>query len=704
MSEPGFSSNVFGMHCANCVTSLEKAIAQVPGVQKVSVNLHAKKVVVYGKFSITSVKEVIVNKGYSFEKSMQDRAKELWIIWMLAVLSFFVKDQLGILVFIGCALAGDLAKKLTHDGLSSLRQKDYKMETLIFIGVWGAALHHIFSLLIGHHGMGKEGVILLAIYLTGQHLESRLKDKADIAIKDLLNLLPDDVVLIKNNKNITTKLKDVKIGDCILVLPGQSVPLDGVVIEGSSELNESLITGESDPVLKVVDDGVIGGTLNISGRIVIKVSASGGEGYLSKLVEMVENASAANIPVQGLVDKIVAVFVPIVLWAAGLAGVFWLMLPERMMEINQFLISKLAIDMEPLSWFMVILAVLVVSCPCPLGIATPLALFIGAGRGAKIGLIIRDGKGLEDLKSCKVLILDKTGTLTTGNPTVQSIFPFDGFTEEQVLQHAASAEEGSEHPIAKAILKNCKSRKITWQKLENYKYHFGSGVEGLDENGNKVMAGTIAWALSEPVVVSDEIPTDATIVAVSIDNKPIGLIALNDEIRKNAFETIRKIQKMNIKIVIASGDRKESVKAVAEKLSIKKYFYAQKPEDKLALVNEYQKDNTHVVFAGDGVNDAPALAAATVGIAMGDGSDLAKQNGGLILPKGNLLNIYKAIVLSQKTFSIVGQNLFWAAIYNVVAIPLAFFGVLHPIVAQSAMVISDLIVILNSLRLQKIKI
>ena len=704
MSEFNFSSSVFGMHCANCVVSLEKAISQVSGVQKVSVNLHAKKVVVSGSFSTASVKQVILDKGYSFEPPKEDKAKELWIVWFLAILVFFVKDQAGVFVLLVCALAGDLAKKLTHEGLLSLRKKDYKMETLIFIGVWGAALHHIVSLLYGNHGMGKEGVILLAIYLTGQHLESRLKDKADIAIKDLLNLLPDEVVLIKNGKNIKTKLKDVKIGDSILVLPGQSIPLDGIVTEGESEINESLITGESEPVLKVVDDGVIGGTLNISGRILIKVNASGNEGYLSKLVEMVENASAANIPVQGLVDRIVAIFVPIVLWAAGLAGVFWLTIPERMIKINQFLISKLAIDMEPLSWFMVVLAVLVVSCPCPLGIATPLALFIGAGRGAKIGLIIRDGKGLEDLKSCKVLILDKTGTLTTGNPTVQAIFPSEGFTEEDVLQHAASAEEGSEHPIAKAILKNSKSRKIKWKKLENYKYQFGSGVEGLDENGNKVMAGSIAWALSETINVPNEVSSDSTIVAVSVGGKPIGLIALNDEIRNNAFQTIRKIEKMKIKIIIASGDREESVKAVADKLSIKKYFYAQKPEDKLALVGKYQKENNHVVFAGDGVNDAPALAAATVGIAMGDGSDLAKQNGELVLPKGNLLNIYKAIVLSQKTFSIVGQNLFWAAIYNVVAIPLAFFGVLHPIVAQSAMVISDLIVILNSLRLQKIKI
>ncbi len=704
MSKSNFSSSVFGMHCANCVTSLEKAIAEVEGVEKVSVNLHSKKVSVSGNFSISLVKNVITDQGYFFEDIGENTAKDLWIIWPLAILAFFIKGQFFTLVLLVFCLSSAPARKLTREGIQSFKEKAYKMESLIFIGVWGAAFHHVFAMANGYHGMGKEGIILLAIYLTGQHLESSLKNKADLAVKDLLKLMPDEVILIKGKKNIQTKLKDVKVGDYILVLPGESIPLDGIVFEGKSEIDESLITGESEPVLKDVEDDVTGGTLNISGRLVVKVRASGDEGYLAKLVEMVENASAAKIPVQGLVDKIVAVFIPIVLWAAGLAGLCWISFPVEMQQINKSLISMLNIGMEPLSWFMVVLAVLVVSCPCPLGIATPLALFIGAGRGAKIGLIIRDGKGLEALKSCKVLILDKTGTLTTGRPVVNSVTAFENYTEEQVLKYAASAEEGSNHPIAKSILKYSESKKIIWEKFKNYKYHFGSGVESFDNNKNKVLAGRASWVFGDSFVAPESVSKDSTLVAVSVDNNPVGLIELRDEIRENAIETVKKIKKMKIKVIIASGDREGPVRTVAKALSIKSYFHSQKPEDKLSLVEMYEKKKAHVVFAGDGVNDAPALASATVGIAMGDGSDLAKQNGSLVLPKGNLLNIYKAIILSQKTFSVVGQNLFWAALYNVIAIPLAFFGVLHPVVAQMAMICSDVIVIGNSLRLQKVKI
>jgi len=699
-----FSSSLFGMHCSNCANSIEKKISGIKGVDHVHVNFHAKKIFVEGTFKQADVDMVVQNMGYSFKKIEKTYLAELVCCWVVSIFSFAVDVEAFFILGLLIALLVFAGKELVKAGIASFIEKDYKMESLIFIGVFGAMLHHVFSLFQGTHGMGREGIILLTIYLTGQYLEGSLKKKADLAVQGLLDLMPEEVIFLKGTKSTKEHLGNIKKGDCLIVLPGQTIPLDGVVVEGASEIDESLITGESQLVNKDLNDSVTGGTSNISGRIVVKVSAAGDEGYLSRLVEMVEDASATKIPVQGLVDKIVAIFIPIVLWAAALAGICWIAIPEKMEQVNRFLVSVLNIDMEPLSWFMVVLAVLVVSCPCPLGIATPLALFIGAGRGAQIGLIIRDGKGLEALKSCKVLVLDKTGTLTTGKPKVHSVIPIGKYTEKDVLKHASSAEEGSDHPIAKAILKHSEKKKIKWNKLTGYKYHFGSGVEGFDERKNKIMAGNTSWILKDSFNSHKNIPKDSTLVAVSINEEPIGLISLRDEIRENALETVAKIKNMKIKVIIASGDREDSVKAVAEKLSIKNYFHSQKPEDKLSLIKKYEREKTHVIFAGDGVNDAPALAAATVGIAMGEGSDLAKQNGSLVLPKGNLSNIYKAIILSQKTFSVVGQNLFWAAIYNILAIPLAFFGVLHPIIAQTAMVCSDIIVITNSLRLQKMKL
>lgn len=631
--------------------------------------------------------------------------RDLVVAWLAAAGGFLVRGALADWAVLAL-LAGVLAlvgREFLAAFWTTIRTRHYSMETLIGVGVSGAFGHQVAALVLTAsgqpmHGMGKEGLLLFAIYLTGQHLETRLRARADAAVEGLLELAPPVALLMTDSGKEERPLASVAKGDVVVVLPGAAVPLDGVVLEGSSEVDESLVTGEADPVRRGPGDRVVGGTTNGSGRLVVEVAAAGGEGYLARLSRMVEDASAEKIPVRDLADRIVAVFVPVVLWAAAGAAVLWAAWPEGMDRARLAVAGPLGLGGEAMAWWLVALAVLVVSCPCPLGIAVPLALFIGAGRGARAGVVIRSGQGLQDLRLCDTLVVDKTGTLTHGRPDVSAIVPAPEVDEDDLLAVAAAVEEGSEHPLGRAIRRAAAER---GGRLEASGWETVAGL-GISSTvaGEAARAGKPAWIGETAEALAASLPSTATPVAVEKSGVLLGVIGLEDTLRPEAPGAVSDLKRLGLRVVVASGDREGPVRAMAEAAGADSWHAALAPEEKVALVSGLQGEGRQVLFAGDGLNDGPALAAARVGVAMGTGTDLAKEAGDLVLAGGDLGAISRAVRLSRATFSVVGQNLFWAAAYNLVAIPLAFIGILHPAAAQAAMVGSDVIVIANSLRLQ----
>ncbi|MEK6908770.1 MAG: copper-translocating P-type ATPase [Nanoarchaeota archaeon] len=573
-------------------------------------------------------------------------------------------------------------------GLQGLFTFYFNMDSLIALGTLVAYLTGIFSFTGFVTDYSGVSAMIMAFFTTGKYVESKARGRASSEIKKLLELGAKKSIVIRNSKEIEISIEEVVIGDVMIVKPGEKIPTDGVVVKGGSSVDESMVTGESLPIDKLKGSNVIGATINQDGILYVKATKIGKDTFLAHIINLVEETQSSKIPIQKLADKITSVFVPIILVLSILTFVNWWLLFGNL--------SK-AIGVG--------VAVLVIACPCALGLATPTALMVGSGMGAKRGILIRKGEAIQTMKEIKTIVFDKTGTITKGKPEVTDIF--SKVKESYLLQVVASLEKLSEHPIAHAIVSKAGLSK--YLKVTSFSIVRGKGIIGKIENkefvvGNRALMNDRRINYSDFEIEIEKYETlGKTVMIIAEGKKVIGLIAVADAVKEESVEAIAKLNSQGYRTVMLTGDNEKTAKAIAEQVGIKEVIANVLPEDKAKKVEELQKDGM-VVFIGDGINDAPALKQSNVGIAMGTGTDIAIESGDIVLANGSLLGVVQAINLSKATFRKIKQNLFWAFAYNIVAIPLAVLGLLHPIIAEIAMALSSISVVTNANLLRRSKI
>ncbi len=723
-----------GMHCASCVYTNEKALKAISGVKDAVVNLATNKATVESSGQILeedishAVKgvgyEAIFDKQSASAEATADKEKQkeltqlkvksltslflgLLIVWgsFPGIMNFapvFLKDFY--LQFILSSIVQFWAGWQFYQAtIPALKNRLANMDTLVALGTTVA---YVYSVLVvffpaifksaGVEAMPYFDVsaIIIALILLGRYLEAKAKAGTSEAIKKLIGLQAKTARVIRAGKEFDVAIEDVKIGDVVRVRPGEKIPVDGMIIEGESSIDESMVTGESMPVDKKKGDKVIGATINKSGSFLLKAEKIGRDTMLAHIIQLVEEAQASKAPIQRLVDIISSYFVPAVIILAVGTFTGWYVFGPTPVFIHAMLNA---------------IAVLIIACPCAMGLATPTAIMVGTGRGAEIGVLIKDAASLETAHKIKTVIFDKTGTLTKGKPAVTdvtkfSIFNFQ-FSKEEMLKMAASVEKNSEHPLGEAIVKKAESEKLYLIKVNKFKSITGKGVEGIVD-GKKVYVGKLLK--QEPDPEGEKLKNEGkTVVYVYVEDKLAGLIAIADTIKETARETISILSKMKIETYMITGDNKQTAQAIGKQLGIKKENVLAEvlPQDKEKKVRELKNDDKNIVaFAGDGINDAPALAAAHVGVAMGSGTDVAIEASSITLVNKDLRSVVRAIELSRKTMRTIRMNLFWAFFYNIILIPVAMMGKINPIFASGAMALSSISVVTNSLFLKKQKI
>ena len=600
-------------------------------------------------------------------------------------------------------------------GWRSVVTRNLNMFTLIAIGV-GAAfvfsavamlMPEVFPSAMQHEGKAaiyfEAAAVIVVLVLLGQVLELRARSRTGSAIKALLNLAPPTARQVAPGGDHEVPLDQVKAGDWLRVVPGDKVPVDGVVVEGHSSVEESMITGEPLPVEKSAGDKVTGGTVNGPGSFVMRAERVGSDTLLGQIVNMVAEAQRSRAPIQGLADKVAGIFVPVVLAVSVLTFVLWMWLgPEP--KLAHAIVNAVA--------------VLIIACPCALGLATPMSIMVGVGRGAQEGVLVKNAEALERLEKVTTLVVDKTGTLTEGKPKLMDILPAGGFDAMEFLRLAASLEQNSEHPLAAAIVQGAKDQGIVLDSVQDFRSVTAGGVLG-SVAGRAVMIGKPDFLRNEKIAGLEPLEAVAvklqeegkTAMFVAIDGKPTGILAVADPVKATTPEAIRELHELGLQLVMLTGDNRRTAAAVSKQLGIDTVEAEIEPAGKVAHIKKLRAEGKHVAMAGDGINDAPALSEAEIGIAMGTGTDVAMQSAGITLVKGDLRGIAKAIRLSRATMSNIRQNLFFAFIYNALGIPVAagvlypFFGLLlSPIIAGAAMSLSSVSVIGNALRLRKVKL
>ncbi|MEM2110217.1 MAG: heavy metal translocating P-type ATPase [Candidatus Odinarchaeota archaeon] len=535
--------------------------------------------------------------------------------------------------------------------------------------------------------------IIIAFVLLGKYFEEAIKKRSSATIRKLMDLSPTMAKVLREDGEKIIPASNIMLGDLIIVSPGEKIPADGVVVEGASSVDEKMLTGESSPVDKNIGDQVIGATVNLTGVLKIKATRVGSETALNQIIKMVEEAQASTAPIQRIADKVAAKFVPGVVLAAILSLIIWTLF------INNYSIGLLSF-----------IAVMIIACPCALGIATPTALIVGVGKGAESGILIRGAEYLEAAQSLTTIVFDKTGTLTRGEPEVTDIIPLEANLEE-VLTLAAIAEKFSNHPLSKALIKKTVENHINIPDPVEFKYVPGAGNIAV-YNSKKILSGGRRLLQQFEINIPDSVEKilekieseGKTVTIICVDKTIKGIIGFADSLKTYAEEAVNQLTRMGLETYILSGDNERTVKAIASKLGIKQFKANVPPWEKANVIKSLQAEGKVVAMVGDGINDAPSLAQADIGIALGSGSDIAKETGGIILVKDDLRDVVKAIKLSKKTMSTIKQNLFWAFIYNIIGIPIAGLGLLNPVFAAAIMSFSSLFVVSNSARLKTYKL
>ena len=580
----------------------------------------------------------------------------------------------------------------------SLRNRKINMDVLVAAGVlagwtYGAVNAFLPAIAVGGEGYLEVAIGILAFVLLGKYIEETIRRRSAASIRKLLELRPTTATVIRDGQEIEVSAEELQVDDVIVVKPGEKIPTDGIVTAGYSSVDEKLITGESIPVEKNVGSEVIGATINKTGLLKFRATKVGEDTALSQIVHLVEEAQASSAPVQKFADRVVAKFVPIVFTVAVISFTYW------------YLTAGFS------TAFLALLAVLLIACPCALGIATPTAILAGVGKGAEYGVLLRSGEYIEKARKLSTVVFDKTGTLTKGEPSVTDVKTYSGFTEGDVLTFAGSAEKSSEHPLAEAIVNQAKKAQLELADAEAFEALPGRGVK-CTVKGKKVLLGNrkLMQEESVPIVTleNDLVGLEEqgkTAMILAVDGEPAGIIAAMDTAKDSAAEAVKQLKSMNLEVAMLTGDNEKTAYAIAQQLGIEKVIANVLPWQKVDAIKKLQGEGKVVAMVGDGINDAPALAQADIGIAIGSGTDIAKETGGIVLIKDDLRDVALAVELSKRTMRKINTNIFWAFIYNAVMIPIAAAGLLNPMYAAGAMAISSLTVVSNSatLKLAKFK-
>lgn len=757
---------VKGIRCASCASVIENTVKKLPGIESAEVNFATERLKIsYDSttFKLDDMTKKLKPLGYSLESTSSasemnmsedehaahlgiNKSKEQKILELsqmrntvisiipltliaLMVMSWDILTQYSLLPEMT-----QVIKELTHHLLPLvatymlfavgkpylngiyrfIRYRKANMDSLIGIGTLAAYLYsfavtafeeQLASYVNVEYQYYDVTIIVIAFITFGKYLEAKSRIKTGDAIEKLLNLQAKTALVLRSGQQVEIPVNEVKIDDVIIVKPGSKIPVDGVVTEGLSFVDESTVTGEPMPVRKAVNDTVVSGTVNTTGSFVFKATKVGSETLLSQIIKMVEEAQGSKAPIQALVDKISAKFVPIVLLIALLSLVTWLFVGVRYMDLEQ------ALSFGLVSF----VGTLVIACPCALGLATPTAIIVGVGKGAKEGILIKDAATLEKLYGVDTVVVDKTGTITVGKPTVTDIINKSDLTDNEIISIASSLEEFSEHPIAHALKSYAQNLQIQIQKVNNFENIEGQGVRGNIKNTDYFIGNEeLIKGLKLPLDVSEITPytkNGKTPVLVATKNSVLAIIMVADIIKNDSKQAISDLHRMGIKVVMLTGDDTNTANYIAAEVGIDEVYAQVLPGKKLEKISSLQREGKIVAMAGDGVNDAPALAQADVGIAMGTGTDVAIESAGITLLNGDISKLVKSIKLSKITMRGIKQNLFWAFIYNVIGIPLAaglfypIFGwLLNPVFAGFAMAMSSVSVVANSLRIKGVRL
>ncbi len=744
-----------GMHCASCARNIETSVNKLKEIKNAYVNFATKKLYVEAelvddKKVINAVSNAGDYKAFPEEetgkdisshdgekhhkidpeiKEMGNAKKKMKFSWIFAApLGLFMiyhmffmpmdtsKEMILLIdimyILLAIPVIFILGYNTQKSALKSIRHFSFNMDSLIAIGTIAAFVTGPLKILmLPIENYAAVGAMIMAFHLTGRYIETKARGRASQAIKKLLKLEAKTARILIGKQEKEVKMEDVKVGDILVVRPGEKIPTDGIVVKGESAVDESMVSGESLPVDKHKGDKVIGATINQDGILYIKTTKIGKDTFLSQIIKLVEEAQGSKIPIQELADKITGIFVPIVLVIASLSFISWLVFPEFFKSIASFFSFipwiNLEIGVISLALFSAI-AVLVIACPCALGLATPTALMVSSGMGAERGILIRRGEAIQTMKDVKFIVFDKTGTITKGKPELTDINAIS-ISEKELLTIAASLESASEHPIAKAIVEAAKNKKLKIKKISNFKIQRGRGIEAL-LNKESVIIGNRKLMSEKNVNIKNmekEIQEfenkGKTTMIVAVEKKAIGILAVADTLKEDSKKAIKDLHELGFKTLMITGDNERTAKAIAKEVNIDEVIADVLPEDKADKIKQLQKKG-FVAFVGDGINDAPALKQANVGIAMGTGTDIAIESGDIVLVRGNLDGVVSAIKLSKATFKKIKQNLFWAYSYNLIAIPLAFLGLLHPVIAEIAMAASSITVVTNANLLRRKKL
>jgi Cu+-exporting ATPase len=576
------------------------------------------------------------------------------------------------------------------------------MDVLIALGSLAALSTGIINNYIEIHSFAGIAGMIMSFHLTGRYIETKARGRSSEAIQKLINLgAKQATVLNMKKKEVQIDVRSLVIGQIMIVRAGETVPTDGIIKEGCATIDESIVTGESVSITKNVGDDVIGGTICADSTIKIEVTKIGSETFLAKVIQMVEHAQTTKVPIQVFADRVVSIFVPVILVLAILTFFIWRFFPNQMKQLAQIISDILPwinLDLSPMGMAIyAAIAVLVIACPCALGLATPAALMVGTGLGAENGILIRDGAAIQKLNTVNLILFDKTGTLTRGKPKVKKVHQISNIMENDLIRMAASLEIESTHPLANAIVKLAEENELGLDPVTEIKVKPGKGISG------KYGSSTLKIGSASFVDYSTELAIEGTPVFLSLNDDCIAIFEIEDAVRSDAADTISSLKSAGYKCVLVTGDKKEIANILSTQLNIDHIHAEVHPNEKANIVSSYQSEGFVVAMVGDGINDAPAIAQADVGIAMGGGTDIAIETGEIVLAKSDLSAVLRATQLANATFNTIKQNLFWAFIYNIVAIPLAFAGLIHPLIAEAAMALSSISVVGNSNRLKSIK-
>ncbi|MBF8971091.1 heavy metal translocating P-type ATPase [Streptococcus sp. NLN76] len=732
---------VSGMTCASCALTVEKIAGQQEGVQEAQVNLATEKLTIRTNtdFESAALEEAVSGIGYQLEvqeggwsieqHQIDDEQKEAHlenqkreVIWtsILAVPLLYIAmgSMMGLpspnwlsepttFVLVQLLLTTGvlwLGRGFYQRGFRNLFKGHPNMDSLIAIGTGAAYLYSIYGswqvlqgqLYFAHHLYFESAATIVFFIFLGKYLEARAKHQTSRALQGLSQLAPQEAMLVTEDRVEVVATKDLQVEDVVRVVPGESFPVDGEIISGESYVDESMMTGESVPVHKQVGEEVWAGSLNQTGSVDYRVTKVGAETMLSQIIQLVEAAQAKKAPIAALADRIALYFVPTVLIAAVLASLAWYFIGGASLE---FALS-------------IFIAVLVIACPCALGLATPTAMMVATGRGAEKGILLKSGPALESLANVETVLLDKTGTVTAGKMTLTDMKVWTQESDESILVQLASVESRSEHPIAQALVQAAEEANLDLLPIEDFKAQVGRGVEAKIDN-QLIQVGTLRYLEEEGVSLPEDLDLlswekmGKTSLLMARDGQFVAALAVADPVKETSAQAIRDLKELGLNLVLLTGDKEETARAIADQVGIEEVVSQVLPQDKAAQVENYQARGQSVAMVGDGINDAPALVQAEVGVAMGTGTDIAMDAADLVLLQGDLISLVDAIRLSRATLRIIKENLFWAFIYNVIGIPIAMgllylFGgpLLNPMLAGLAMSLSSVSVVLNALRLR----